>query len=63
MVCLRITDTVLALLQKAADPAFLDRTLALARCWFERELPVVAALGRRVSTGTACLMSLAVDQF
>ncbi|CAG9247971.1 Putative acyl-CoA dehydrogenase [Paraburkholderia unamae] len=60
---LRIADSALALLPETADPSFLDRKLALARYWFERELPVVAALGQRVKTGSACLMSLPADQF
>ncbi|MFM0210689.1 acyl-CoA dehydrogenase C-terminal domain-containing protein [Paraburkholderia sediminicola] len=60
---LRIADVALTLQPQTEDAAFLERKLALARYWFERELPVVFALGRRVKTGAACLMTLPADQF
>jgi alkylation response protein AidB-like acyl-CoA dehydrogenase len=60
---LLISDVALGLLPDADDRPFLRRKLELARFWFARELPLVAALRQRVETGAACLMALPADQF
>lgn len=60
---LRIAYVAKTFLPDAENRTFLERKLALARYWFERELPVVFALGQRVRAGSECLMSLPAEQF
>ncbi|HMO48643.1 MAG TPA: acyl-CoA dehydrogenase C-terminal domain-containing protein [Rubrivivax sp.] len=60
---LRIAEVAVRKLPSAGHAAFYQRKLALARYWFERELPLIAALRERVETGAGCLMELPAEQF
>ena len=63
LIWLRMATTAEHLIAKGEDTPFLRRKLALARYWFERELPMVQALGSRLENGAASLMSLAAEDF
>ncbi|HQQ70707.1 MAG TPA: acyl-CoA dehydrogenase C-terminal domain-containing protein, partial [Alicycliphilus sp.] len=60
---LRMALLALDRLPAAGNAAFFQRKLELARYWFERELPLVAAYGQRAQVGAAGLMALPADQF
>lgn len=60
---LQMADAAIRKLPEASNPAFFKRKLALARYWFEREMPLITALRQRVETGSACLMGLAAEEF
>lgn len=60
---LRMATTAQALIAEGQDAPFLRRKIALARYWFERELPMVKALGSRLENGAASLMELAAEEF
>jgi len=47
----------------ASNAAFYERKLALARYWFEREIPLIPALRQRVESGSLCLMELEAENF
>jgi len=60
---LRAAAAAEALMARGDAAPFLARKLALARYWFERELPMVKALGLRVAQSSACLMALPAESF
>jgi hypothetical protein len=45
------------------DPVFLRRKLALARYWFEREMPAIEVFVQRAQAGPEGLMALAAEAF
>ncbi|KGG92608.1 acyl-CoA dehydrogenase family protein [Comamonas thiooxydans] len=60
---LRTLSTIAALVEQGETVHGLERKTALARYWFERELPMVRAYGKRVTTSSQGLMQLAAEHF
>jgi hypothetical protein len=60
---LRMAVSVRTRLPQEAGAGFGRRKLALARYWFERELPLLDSLGVRIQRGAASLMDLPAELF
>ncbi|HRO60540.1 MAG TPA: acyl-CoA dehydrogenase C-terminal domain-containing protein [Burkholderiaceae bacterium] len=60
---LRMAAVSLEKLRAEPESRFHRRKLELARYWFEREMPMIEALRRRVETGSGCLMGLPAELF
>lgn len=60
---LRAARTVEALAELGHPSGLAERKVALARYWFEREVPMVSALAKRLRIGAGSLMDLPADAF